>query len=443
MFTVIVIGLGIAGSAACNHLTNFGIRTIALEGRPRIGGRIHTILLPDGTKAELGASFLHGQGSSLEGFNPLNQLLNKFGVKKAIEDFDDSNKYFFYHQEFKKTNNNLYFKYENESLSLLERIDLLGKELITDPNKNDFSISNALNKIGIPYSDFDNNSNNRKWPENLLIQMYEAGICAPLSQISLREIYNRKGFEGKDELIISGMETLVQGLINYSRQTGLLETYMEMPVININYTNKLETFVITKNNQVFKGDAIICTIPLGVLRRQNIIFTPTLPEWKQLSINNLSMGNLNRIIFHFKKCFWHNKAKYILLNDLNQFVRSLVPITGSPTLVIPHYLDNDHNSIENKIKLVISSLKKTFKNKFHEPQEVICTSWDQDPFSLGSHSFRPLGSSLKDTINLAQPLKNLYFAGEATNEYRALHGAYMSGIEAAEQVIEYKKEINY
>ena len=207
MFTVIVIGLGIAGSAACKHLTKFGIRTIALEGRSRLGGRIHTIILPDGTKTELGASFLHGQESSLYGFNPLNQLLNELGIKRVIEDFDDVSKYHFYHNEFTSSNKFLYFKYKNESLYFLEKIDFLGKELVADTSKIDISISDALNKIGIPYSNFNNDTKYRIWSEKLLFQVFEAGICAPLSEISLREIYNRKGFEGNEELIVSGAET--------------------------------------------------------------------------------------------------------------------------------------------------------------------------------------------------------------------------------------------
>ena len=215
-----------------------------------------------------------------------------------------------------------------------------------------------------------------------------------------------------------------------------------MPVIKINYSNRHETYVATKNNRKFICDAVICTIPLGVLKSQNIIFAPTMPEWKQLSINNLAMGNLNRTILHFKNCFWNRKAKLLLLDGMDQIIRSLVPTTGSPTLLIPRYIENQAQSRDKKIDLVISSLRKTFNNKFHEPQEIISTSWDKDPYSFGSHSFRPIGSSLNDTFNLARPLKNLFFAGEATNEYRALHGAYMSGIEAAERVIEYNRQVN-
>lgn len=44
---VIVIGAGVAGLTAAQELTAKGLKVIVIEGRDRIGGRLHTTFLPE------------------------------------------------------------------------------------------------------------------------------------------------------------------------------------------------------------------------------------------------------------------------------------------------------------------------------------------------------------------------------------------------------------
>ncbi|HET8836872.1 MAG TPA: FAD-dependent oxidoreductase, partial [Gemmatimonadales bacterium] len=63
---VLVVGAGIAGLAAAERLAAAGRRVLVLEGRDRIGGRIHTAHDPDlDVPVELGAEFVHGDPSEL------------------------------------------------------------------------------------------------------------------------------------------------------------------------------------------------------------------------------------------------------------------------------------------------------------------------------------------------------------------------------------------
>ena len=58
------------------------------------------------------------------------------------------------------------------------------------------------------------------------------------------------------------------------------------------------------HRNTFKGDAVLCTLPLGVLKQsasqnQNLTntvqFTPPLPDWKIAAIQRLGFGNLNKV----------------------------------------------------------------------------------------------------------------------------------------------------
>ena len=48
-------------------------------------------------------------------------------------------------------------------------------------------------------------------------------------------------------------------------------------------------------SSIFRADAVILTVPLGVLKAQAISFHPSLPEWKTQAINNLGFGLLNKV----------------------------------------------------------------------------------------------------------------------------------------------------
>ncbi len=65
------------------------------------------------------------------------------------------------------------------------------------------------------------------------------------------------------------------------------------------------------------------------------------------------------------------------------------------------------------------------------------TGWLTDPWSRGSYSYASPGHS-GDRAVLAAPVDDrLFFAGEATspNFFSTAHGAYMSGVAAAEAIL--------
>ena len=66
-FRLGIIGAGMAGLGAYKLLKEAGFKNLTLiEGRSRIGGRVHTITTDDGMTVDLGASWLHGLGPGAE-----------------------------------------------------------------------------------------------------------------------------------------------------------------------------------------------------------------------------------------------------------------------------------------------------------------------------------------------------------------------------------------
>ena len=60
------------------------------------------------------------------------------------------------------------------------------------------------------------------------------------------------------------------------------------------------------NQQTLKADAVLCTLPLGVLKEcikgnglNCVQFNPTLPEWKSSAVQRMGFGNLNKVHVYY------------------------------------------------------------------------------------------------------------------------------------------------
>ena len=76
-FKVLVVGGGFAGVSCARALTDQGYDVVVLEGRNRLGGRVHSVVTEEGATIELGAAVLMG----VQGRNPLAIQCRKYGVK--------------------------------------------------------------------------------------------------------------------------------------------------------------------------------------------------------------------------------------------------------------------------------------------------------------------------------------------------------------------------
>ena len=219
---------------------------------------------------------------------------------------------------------------------------------------------------------------------------------------------------------------------------------------------------------VHTADAVICTLPLGVLKSAvnlntppttpNIIsFSPPLPEWKVKSINALGYGLLNKVILCWDKPFWDQ--------DVNLFghIGTTTASRGELFLfwnlykvpVLMALVAGDAASVMEKVAddVIVGRCLTVLKNIFGngcvtQPKETVVTRWRADPWSRGSYSFIATGSSGKDLDVLSAPVAaeagdispqnpaRLFFAGEHTvrNYPATVHGAMLSGIREAAQV---------
>ena len=66
-------------------------------------------------------------------------------------------------------------------------------------------------------------------------------------------------------------------------------------MIGVSYKSGVST------SQTFKADALLCTLPLGVLKQTAppaVHFHPPLPDWKTGALERMGFGNLNKVCLY-------------------------------------------------------------------------------------------------------------------------------------------------
>jgi len=93
---------------------------------------------------------------------------------------------------------------------------------------------------------------------------------------------------------------------------------------------------------------------------------------------------------------------------------------------------------EQTISECMQVLHKMYGNNIPLPIKYLRTQWRSDPFSLGSYTFRKIGSSLTNFEEMAEPIDStIFFAGESTHvaHYGTVHGAYLSGLRESKRIL--------
>ncbi|EFN90106.1 Lysine-specific histone demethylase 1 [Harpegnathos saltator] len=188
------------------------------------------------------------------------------------------------------------------------------------------------------------------------------------------------------------------------------------------------------NQTIHKADAVLVTLPLGVLKAysppsgvvlcfERIFWDPTANLFGHVGSTTASRGELF--------LFWNLYKAPVLL----------ALVAGEAACVMENVSD------DVIVGRCIAVLKGIFGNQVvPQPRESVVTRWRADPWARGSYSFVAVGSSGSDYDLLAAPVAapsplinhppgtqsqpRVFFAGEHTirNYPATVHGAFLSGL---------------
>lgn len=417
---VLVLGAGIAELAAAHTLTDNGWSVIVLEARNRVGGRMWTDLSL-GVPLDLGASWIHGVNG-----NPITKLAKQFGVKTVPTNDENS-------IEFAADGSELP---DDEFVRMEELFEEIYEEVagMQDSTDEDMPLQAAFDQV-IASRRLSEADLRRLNYYTHLVTALEYGADA--KDLSLWWWDSDEEFGGVEVIFPGGYNQITDGLAK-----GLDIRLGEVVEI-VRYGSdgvKVETSAGS-----YAAEKAVVTFPLGVLKQASVKFEPPLPESKQAAIDRLGMGVLNKVYLKFPEAFWGEDVETISyvgerLGEWCDWL-SFVPFTSEPILMAFHGGDKgfalEDLSDDEIVAGAMQTLRMMFGDDIPQPEGVLITRWGKDPFSFGAYSHIPPFASGDDYDALAEPVDGvLFFAGEATSrEYPStVHGAYLSGVRAAEEM---------
>lgn len=436
-YDVIVIGAGISGLEAAQNLATQGYRVLILEAKNRVGGRIHTVLTETKYPIELGASLLQNPGTAQKS-NPLMILLNRINLKTAPVDTHPD---IFQIADQTHMQPNFQARVEEE----YNAANMMIQEAKNIPWKKSPSLADVLLYQTNNVPPFETPAFVAR---QTLTAMVEHHTGASLGDVSLRELMGQYSEGSGTALILGGYQHFAEDLLKRAKATHRVTIHFNTPIKEIHHSINDPTHhsvrVVSHSGKTYIAKRLLCTVPLGVLKKGSLTFSPTLSEKKQNALQHLEVGHFNKVVLVFEKPFWSSKTHFLFpgshqINEWPEYL-NLYHFSGgkTATLVANFYahsaqfknLNDDHI-----IKIALDPLRKIYGKKTSTLTAAYVTRWDTDPTSLGSLSFYGSAYKPEDTEQLITPDPNsaLHFAGEHTAEqwHSTVYGAYHSGVRAA------------
>jgi monoamine oxidase len=412
--SVLIIGGGIAGLAAALELARQKISITVLEAKERFGGRIHTI--HDGAiPIELGAEFVHGESKPL-----IKAIHDARLVTKVVP---DSNRIF-----------------ENGKFRDIKIWDIVGEVFNRiDPHTPDCSIEAFLTSEKI------------EEPARSLVRHFIMGFDAAHPDRIGAHACRRAEYAAEQMHLIT-QSRIVEGycaLVEYfvreiQGHGGRLMT--NTVVRNIRWERGGVEVQVEREGraETFYADKAIITLPVGVLKKGDVKFTPSLPE-KIEAANGLEFGNAVKVIFHFRDSFWDDFGFIHVPSDPipTWWSDSRGPVltgwAGGPRAdallkctaaqletmgleILSKILSGNHTAAGLRERLVASHYY----------------NWANDPYVRGAYSYIPVNGLDLPKLLAAPVADTLFFAGEATvtdGQTGTVFGALGTGLRAACEIL--------
>ncbi len=490
-YDVIIVGAGMSGLTAAKELRrgNADARVLILEATDRIGGRART--LKNGPPIDLGGAWLHGVST-----NQLTGIVDTLGFKRVTTHLQGP--YFTENGQVNSDAAEVFWKINEHFETLLG--EAARKQLSRQSCKGFASSKSAdeLSKLGL-----------QKWEQFDLMQNFCAHLTAQRSDkasdylptasdpnVGALLAANAGPLEsGRDAVQTSTVDAsefeadddalLEKGLGTFVEAYGEgAPVCLNSPVTRITY-NEGGVEVEVAGGKRYAGRKALVTVSTGVLKANKITFEPELPKEKVDAINNLPMGNLQKVIIDFKDQEGLLPAadanSWVLYVDANKDVMAFVIRPLDKNIAIGFYGGEQARLYEEKckkpegekplpperqpcdeqaVRRAQEALGKMYPGsgiaQAVEKADIYVTRWSLEPWTRGAYSaanpgaylpeeggkmsvreqlFRPLPFSedAKDT-----PSHKVFFAGEACASpmYNgSLAGAYETGLRAARLIL--------
>jgi len=459
---VVILGGGLAGLTAAEKLAEKGVKSLVIEGRERLGGRVNTHYFNPQKTAffEEGGTFIdsdHKATIALAKKLNVDLVKHGFGTKK-LSVFDNA----------RPVEPARLIKEIAEIKAVLESIQ-------KDFQANHFNYYeiNGANYYWNPLIKYIHNSKLSDFGKNMLKAILESNEGIPFEKVSVYDIhycveivdqyfqlFSHKNSSWKPNFLADlaayhytaqkGMSHFVSRLDEeLQRHQVPIQLNQELTQIGKTHDHYVLTF---KSGEQVRASNVIMTLPFSTLRYVKIDPTVAVPPLTQDAIQTLSYGTNSKIGIQ-------TTAPAKLSDTMLYYVNAHTSTIAWPGENAVTYFVSGHagQNVTAESALGIAEAEKA--NILHEYPTIKFTgnpafkNWTKDKFSFGSYSaissdcpgaFSAPSDTYKEMSKYADPIDNdhFVFAGEHTRADGTrghIEGAVRSGILAATILMKHVK----
>jgi monoamine oxidase len=401
---VAVIGAGAAGIGAARRLAErSSVSVLVLEARDRVGGRVHTIE-PAGFPCDRGAEWLHSADR-----NPLSPIAQELG--------------FSVHRRPPEWTTRL--RRSGES------IEAEADWLATREAQGRVRRNAALETIDRPLASLLTPGG--RWNQ-LLDATSTWGNGAELDRVSVKD-YVRYEDSGANWRLREGYGRLFEALAED------LPIALDTAVSRIDHS--AQAIRLETSRGTVTAGKVIVTVPTSILTAELLRFDPPLPD-KLAVAAGLPLGVDDKLFISLSGSFPGIEPDTFLVGSTISRETMSYQIRPLDRPAIYCFFGGrwaaalEREGEAGMFSFAAGELARLFGNDIRRQiAPLASTAWLQDPWARGSYSYARPGHA-EDRAVLAAPVDDrLFFAGEACspNFFSTAHGAYLSGVAAAEAAL--------
>lgn len=401
---VAIVGAGAAGLAAAAALEGAPLEYVVLEASGRIGGRAHTVAGQGGIPLDLGCGWLHSASR-----NPLVAIAQGFGltVDRTRSRWGEQTEGEGFTAEEARA-------FEAAWEAFFERLAEGARTGIDHPASAYLEPDNRFNPLLDAISTYMSGVE--------LDSLSSIDVAAYIATDTEQNWRVREGY-GTAVAAFGAGAPVVLGT----------------PVTRIDHSGRRLRLDTPQGN--LSARAAIVTVSTAVIARQDLRFTPALPD-KVIAAAGLPLGLADKLHLEVDEpeAFEANGHVFGKLDNvstcsyhLRPFGRPIVEVYTGGRLAREFSREGvrafEAFALEELAGVLGAGVRRTMRAVSH-------TNWLATPFVHGSYS-SALPGHAGDRAVLAAPVDDrLFFAGEATsaNDFSTVHGAYATGIAAGQAV---------
>lgn len=424
---MVIVGGGLSGLAAARHLTQHGVRNIALlEARDRVGGRTLNQPVAQGAVAEAGGQWVGPTQDAILG------LMDELGIGR-FPTFSEGR---FVDNSGVDVGLGGWLDY----LQIRWRLDRMARQL--DPARP-WSAAQAGEWDAMSVGDWLKASANTEAARQLIeieLSVLVGGRAAEVSLLYfLHYIRSATDFDHLSEAAQSWrIEGGAQSLsLAMAAELGDI-VRLNAPVRAIRRTGS-EVRVQTADEEIVARKAIVAMMPTDVGR---IAFSPPLNAGRQ-ELNRLWAGGSGaKVHAVYPTAFWREmgfNGQAVGSDGFIGLTYDNSPKHGSPGILVGIVTDASTmpRDPEERRRLALESFARFYGDQALSPIDYAEYDWTADPWASNCVTYLPPGALTRHGTALRQPDLGIHWAGTETSDRWCgyMDGAIRAGVRAATEVM--------